>query len=165
MKRLAGACGLWFALAGTVLAHRAPNSVVRIDFDADRVRAEVMVPRSELEHAMAGPQDTKNFAAYLLQHMRVEAPDGARWDIRVRSVRAARYVDHDYLLAELELAPPRGASPGRFVLIDDAVTHEVRNHVVWVITRQDEALVGALQYPQNRLTVERPAAARTAAAR
>jgi len=159
------ACGLWFALAGAALAHRAPNSVVRIAFGADRVHAEVMVPRSELEHAMAGAQDAKSFGAYLLQHMRAEAPDGARWEIRVRSVREASYLDHDYLSAELELVPPRGAPPGRFVLIDDAVTHEVRNHVVWVVTRQDDELIGALQYPRSRLTVERPAATRTAAAR
>ena len=165
MKRLRIACGLWFVFAGAALAHRAPNSVVRIDFGADRVHAEVMVPRSELEHAMAGPQDAKTFGAYLLRHVRAEAPDGARWDMRVRSVRVASYLDHEYLFAELELVPPRGAPPGQFVLIDDAITHEVRNHVVWVVTRQDDALIGALQYPRSRLTVERPAATRTAAAR
>jgi len=165
VRRLALVCGLWLAFAGAALAHRAPNSVVRVEFGADRVHAEVMVPRSELEHAMTGPLDAKAFGAYLLRHMRAESPGGARWNLRVRSVREARYVDHDYLLAELELLPPRGTLPGRFVLIDDAVTHEVRNHVVWVVTRQDEALVGALQYPQSRLTIEPPSAARTAATR
>ena len=165
MKRLALACGLWLAFAAVTPAHRAPNSVVRVEFGADRVHAEVMVPRSELEHAMTGPQDAAAFGAYLLRHMRAETPAGARWNVRVQSIREQRYVDHDYLLAQLELVPPRGASPGRFVLIDEAVTHEVRNHVVWVVTRQDDVLVGALQYPQNRIAIERPEAARTAAAR
>ena len=165
MNRLAIAAGLWLAFAGAAPAHRAPNSVVRIDFAADRVRAEVMVPRSELEHAMTGPRDAEAFGDYLLRHLGAEAPDGARWEVRVNSVREARYVDHDYLLAELELVPPRGAAPARFVLVDDAVTHEVRNHVVWVVSRQDEALIGSLQYPQTRLTIEPPAAARTAGTR
>jgi hypothetical protein len=114
---------------------------------------------------MTGPQDATAFGAYLLQHIHTETPAGARWKVRVRSIREQRYVDHDYLLAQLELMPPRGASPGRFVLIDDAVTHEVRNHVVWVVTRQDDVLIGALQYPQNRIAIERHVAARTAAAR
>jgi hypothetical protein len=165
VKRFAIACGLWLALAGVTLAHRAPNSVVRIDFVADRVRAEVMVPRSELGYAMAGPQDAAAFGTYLKRHLRAEAPDGARWELCLKAVREARYVDHDYLLAELELMPPRGQRPDRFVLVDDLVTHEVRNHVVWVVSRHDEALIGALQYPRSRLMIERPPAARTAAAR
>ncbi len=98
------------------------------------------------------------FTAYLLRHIAVETPEGAPWRIQVRGVRDASYLEHDYLLAELELIPPPGVSPQRFVLVDDAVTHEVRNHVVWVVSRQGDGLLGALQYPARRLTVERPAA-------
>jgi len=45
------------------------------------------------------------------------------------------------------------------VLLDDAVTHEVRNHVVVVLARDaaKPALLGALQYPARRLTIQRPA--------
>ena len=50
-------------------------------------------------------------------------------------MRDPSYLEHDYVLAELDLTPPRGASPRRFALVNDAVTHEVRNHIVWVIEK------------------------------
>jgi len=45
-------------------------------------------------------------------------------------------------------------SPRAFVLLDDAVTHEVRNHVIYVIRRDAGSdLLGLLQYPTRRLEV------------
>ena len=43
------------------------------------------------------------------------------------------------------------------MLVNDSVTHEVRNHVVWVIDSRSNRLLGALQYPGSRLLVDRPA--------
>jgi hypothetical protein len=52
------------------------------------------------------------------------------------------------------------------VFIDDAITHEVRNHVVVVVAMRDYAdlalesgplMLGALQYPARRLAIQRPA--------
>jgi hypothetical protein len=41
------------------------------------------------------------------------------------------------------------------VVVDDPVTHEVRNHVVYVGAKRGEQAerLGALQYPARRLTV------------
>jgi hypothetical protein len=156
MKRIRASDFVLFAvIAVPALAHRAPNSVVRLEFGAQRVSAEVMVPRSELAVALPGDQSEPEFIAYLLRHIAVETPDGIPWRIQVRGVRDASYLEHDYLLADIDLVPPRDASPLRFVLVDDAVTHEVRNHVVWVVSSQGDGLLGALQYPARRLVIER----------
>jgi hypothetical protein len=144
---LAGAWGL-------ALAHRAPNSFVRLDLSSQTVRAQVMVPESELAFAMPGLQGPEAFASYLLRHLKVETPQGVQWTITIRNVRSELYFDHAYMISELEFAPPAGASSREFVLVEDAVTHEVRNHVV-VVTRDDakNQPLGALQYPATRLTV------------
>jgi hypothetical protein len=144
---LAGACGV-------SLAHRAPNSFVRLDVAGNAVRAEMWVPQSELAFAMPGTQGTSAFSDYLLRHVSVETLQGTRWTIVIRAVRTTLYLDHEYLLAELEFTPPAGAPAREFVLVDDAVTHEVRNHLVLVTRSGAEARVlGALQYPTRRLTI------------
>ena len=157
MKRLqAAAFSLSVLLAAAVLAHRAPNSVVRLALARDHVRAQVMLPRSELAFALPGQQGQPGITDYLLHHLGAESPDGAPWRVQVRGVRDSQYVDHEFVLAELELYPPRGASPRSFVLITDAVTHEVRNHIVWVVNSGSNELLGALQYPARRLAVDLP---------
>ena len=146
----ATACGL-------ALAHSAPNSMVKLDFLAHSVRAEVLVPESELASATAAGL-AEPFAAYLLRHLSAETAQGLAWKTEVRSVRSTSYFDHPYLSAEVEFTPPAGASAHSFVLVDDAVTHEVRNHVVIVLARgaANPEVLGALQYPARRLTVARP---------
>ena len=151
----------WLAVlllaAPAAFAHPAPNSVMKIEFQADRVRAEYWVPVSELEYARAADPAGREFAAYLLRHVAAETEGGAPWRVAVRSVREAEYLGHRYLVAELGFEPPPGTPVDEFVLVDDAVTHEVRNHVVYVVTRRgaENALVGALQYPARRLVVTR----------
>ena len=154
MFRRAAIALLLAAVCGVALAHRAPNSYVRLEFTGHAVRAEVLVPQSELAFAMPGGEGTQAFADYLLRHVAVESKDGARWTIVIRAVRTKLYFDHEYMLAELEITPPAGASMREFVLVDDAVTHEVRNHVVVVTRGGAETLVlGALQYPARRLAI------------
>ncbi|MEO8018710.1 MAG: hypothetical protein ABI769_12915 [Pseudomonadota bacterium] len=155
MKRLAGAA-LLCLLASMAEAHRAPNSFVRLDIAAHAVRAQMLVPQSELAYALPGEPGPRIFADYLLQHVAIEDADGARWKIEVRSVRSTRYSDHDYIVAELVITPPAGVRVGDFVLVDDAVTHEVRSHVVIITQRgKEDRLLGQLQYPARRLTVGR----------
>ena len=74
----------------------------------------------------------------------------------ISHVRSEPYFDHAYLIADIEFTPPPGAQSREFVLVDDAVTHEVRNHVV-VVTRDgaENPLLGALQYPATRLAVSK----------
>jgi hypothetical protein len=155
--KLFASAALLGLLAPVADAHRAPNSFVRLDLDARAVHAEMLVPQSELAYAMPGEQGPRTFAGYLLRHVAVEGADGTRWKIAVRAVRSTRYFDHDYFVAELEIKPPAGVAARDFVLVDDAVTHEVRNHVVVVTQRgKKDRLIGQLQYPARRLTVGQP---------
>ena len=149
------AVAAWLAvLSGAALAHPAPNSILRLEFTAGAVRAEYWVPVSELEYARAADPDG-DFRAYLLRHVAAETRAGARWRVAVGTVRERKYQQLPYLVAELNLAPPREASAREFVLVDDAVTHEVRNHVVYVVANHgaQSDLLGALQYPARRLDV------------
>jgi len=146
---------------GLALAHSAPNSMIKLEFQAHSVQAEVLVPESELAVATAAEGASEPFAAYLLRHLSAETPQGLAWKVAVRSVRNTTYLEHAYLSAQLEFTPPAGSSARAFVLIDDAVTHEVRNHVVLVLARGagNPEVLGALQYPARRLAVQRPATA------
>jgi hypothetical protein len=87
-----------------------------------------------------------------------ESAAGAAWRVSVAGVREASYADHAYLVADLRLLPPDGTSPRRFFLLDDAVTHEVRNHVIYVVAREGAGadLIGLLQYPARRLEIAAP---------
>lgn len=151
---------LCVARCGPALAHSAPNSFVKLSFLAQSVRAEVLVPESELAYATAAERASEPFAAYLLRHLSAETPQGAAWRVELRSFSHTTYLEHAYLSAQVEFTPPAGASSGAFVLIDDAVTHEVRNHVVIVLAlgAANPQLLGALQYPARRLAVQLPAA-------
>jgi hypothetical protein len=149
-------------LGGMAFAHNAPQSFVKLDFHEHVVHAEVLVPESELEFALAEEQPRESFEAYLLRHVAAESMTGTPWTIAVRAVRRLSYLDHAYLSAAVVMTPPAGSSARRFVLSDDAVTHEVRNHVIVVLANTASApvILGALQYPAQRLNVEPPAVPR-----
>jgi hypothetical protein len=153
---------LWFAAScGLALAHSSPHSIVKLGFLAHSVQAEVLVPESELAFATAAERSSDSFADYLLRHLSAETPQGVPWKVEIRSVRNISYLEHAYLSAHLEFTPPRGAPASSFVLVDDAVTHEVRSHLVMVLApgEPNPELLGALQYPTRRLTIHRPATA------
>jgi hypothetical protein len=162
LSRTASMLGPFCAMAcGLAWAHSAPNSFVKLSFLPQSVHAEVLVPESELTAATGAERDPEPFGHYLLRHLSAESPQGLAWKVQVRSVSHTTYFDHPYLSAQVEFTPPAGASAGAFVLVDDAVTHEVRNHVVVVLARGagNPEFLGALQYPARRLTVQRPATA------
>jgi hypothetical protein len=158
-----------------VSAHHAPNSFMRLDFRAQSVRAEVMVPQSELAFAMNTAVMAKDgsdraasaaaLPAYLLRHVGAVTAQGRAWAVTVTSVLATTYLDQPYFAAVLELVPPAGGSTRDFVFTSDAITHEVRNHVVFVVAERDYAdaalaaapqMLGALQYPARALPIHRP---------
>ena len=140
---------------GLALAHSAPNSFVKLSFLAHAVHAEVLVPESELAFAAAAEGASDTFTIYLRRHLSAETPQGKAWKMDVRSESRTTYLEHTYLSAQVEFTPPPGASAHAFVLVDDAVTHEVRNHVVLVLARGEEnpEVLGALQYPTRRLAI------------
>ena len=152
-------------LQAAALAHQAPNSVVSLDFAAGAVRAELFVPVSELAATSAAP-GSEAAGAYLLNHVSLETPSGERWSVKLLNLRRMSADGHDYWVALLDCIPPAGASARNLVFIDDAITHEIRNHVVTVLARSDTGatpaaagpeLLGVLQYPKRRLTIRRPA--------
>ena len=173
MPRLRFFAVLVAMLGPAALAHHAPNSFVRFDFRAREVRAELMMPESELAFALREPSAVA-LPAYLLQHVGASTAQGAAWTIAVGAVRETRYLDQPYFVAELRLVPPAGGSLRDFVFTNDAITHEVRNHLVVVVAEHDYAdaalmeapqLLGALQYPVRQLVIRRPADASSGPAR
>ncbi len=149
---------LLVTFAAAAGAHPAPNSVLRLQFEAQAVHAEYWVPVSELAFARAPASAREDFAAYLMQHFAIETPDGAPWRVMIDGVRETDYLEHPFVVADIRLVPPAGIAPGQFVLVDDTVTHEVRNHIVYVVTHGAGGvdLLGMLQYPARRLPIERP---------
>jgi hypothetical protein len=157
--RRAGLAVLLVLLATRAGAHAAPNSLLKLDFGRSAVHAEYWVPVSELAYARAADPRDGGFVDYLLRHVTAESPGGMPWRVSVAGVREATYAEHAYLVADLSLQPPAGVSPRAFVLLDDAVTHEVRNHVVYVVAWREAGseLLGQLQYPARRLEIAAPA--------
>jgi hypothetical protein len=142
-------------LASAAGAHPAPNSTLRLEFTDAAVRAEYWLPVSELGHARAA-EPASALPDYLLRRLAVETPSGAAWRVAVRGIREDRYLEHDYLVADLALTPPRGAPLRQLVLVDDVITHEVRNHLLFVVQNlaTGNQLVGTLQYPARRLAIQ-----------
>jgi hypothetical protein len=158
MRRAWGAA-LLCAVSGLASAHSAPQSFVKFDFLEHAVNAEILVPESELGFATAADPAPAPFEAYLLRHLAATSLAGTPWKIDVRSVRRTVYLEHDYLQADVVMTPPAGSSARMLVFSNDAVTHEVRNHVIVLLARTAAApaLLGALQYPARELRIERPA--------
>jgi hypothetical protein len=152
---LATGCAL---LSGATYAHPAPNSTLRLDVQGAGIQAEYWVPISELAYARAAAPAGEAYPAYLLRHFGFETREGTPWRVTVQKVRQDDYLGHAFVVAEIRLVPPAGASAREFVVVDDTVTHEVRNHVVFVVARrgQQADLLGALQYPARRLPVAIP---------
>ena len=153
-------------------AHPAPNSVINLDFGRNSVRAELLLPTSELRYALAAEgverstitADDPALAEYLARHVAVAATTGDRWHGALRSSHLQALVTHEYLVAALDFTPPAGATARQFNFQADPVTHEVRNHYLMVLARSDylgglvgdrPELIGFLQYPGRELEVVR----------
>jgi len=149
---------LMASVCGPAFAHGAPQSIVKLEFLPHAVRAEILIPESELAFATAAETPSEPFARYLQRHLSVDTPEGAAWKVEVRSVRNVSYLEHAYLSTEVVMTPPAGVKTRELVLTDDAVTHEVRNHVITVLGRTQAGLkfLGALQHPARRLPIEQP---------
>jgi hypothetical protein len=173
----------WFVLTSLLIvsgigrlagAHQVPNSVVDFDFGADLVRAELLMPASELRLAFRdapvsdGPHATPGqdaaLRAYVLQHVHANAPDGRPWNRAIDSVRVVQLEAHDYIDMVISMKPPPNMSAREFTWIDDAITHQVMNHFIMLVVRsdydagligQDSKLIGFLQHPKDTFTINR----------
>jgi hypothetical protein len=166
------ASALLALIAIRATAHPAPNSVINLDFGRNAVRAELLIPTSELRYALAAEGIERSsiaaydpaVAAYLSRHVALLAPAGVRWHGAAVSRHLQALAGHEYLVAALDFTPPAGSTTRRFVFQADPVTHEVRNHYLMVIARSDylgglvgdqPELIGFLQYPSRELEVLR----------
>ena len=146
--RAAGLC----AAPRSRTAHRSRSC--KLDFLARAVRAEILVPESELAFATAA--DPANLSRRICCVTSRSRPRGAPWKIEVL-VGTRHHVSRPCLFAaEVVLTPPAGHSDAHFVLVDDAVTHEVRNHVIVVLAQTSAApvMLGALQHPVRTLQID-----------
>jgi hypothetical protein len=127
-------------------AHLMPNSAIYLDFAADRVTAELLIPLNELQFGsgLRIRADPAGFAAdraqaadYVRRHLAVRGADGRPWTVRLTGLSV---IDDSYqadLRATFALVPPPGSSPRRFDLIYDGVIDRVANHFVLVFARSD----------------------------
>ena len=158
------------AVSPTAEAHPAPSSSVALTFAPRSVQAKLLLPVSELTYAMtdiasqdpgSARIDERALRRYLAAHVSAESHDGAPWSAKVRTVKAETLDDHDYWTVDMTLTPPPDGDVSDLVLVDDAITREIRNHFIFATARADDAagtkanVVGVLQYPASRLSIPR----------
>lgn len=158
------------AVSPPVEAHPAPSSSVELTFASGSVQAKLLLPVSELTYAMtdiasqdpgSARIDERALRRYLAAHVSAESHDGAPWSASVRTVKAETLDDHDYWTVDMTLTPTPDGDVSDLVLVDDAITREIRNHFIFATARADDAtgtkanVVGVLQYPASRLSIPR----------
>ena len=151
---LVGALLPTLLVAQSALAHPMPNSLVLLTVRPQQVEAEVHLPLGELQYAFQHPVADSPRAVlphygpalrrYIMQHVRVQSPDGRYWTTQVGSLRVQHQQNQlsgpwEEVVADVRLLPPAGADVRRFVLLDDAVLHQVVTHKILVAVRQDWA--------------------------
>ncbi len=158
------------ASSSPAAAHPAPSSSVALTFGPRSVQAKLLLPVSELTYAMTDVAsqdpgsariDERALRRYVATHVSAESHDGAPWSVTVRAVKADTLDDHDYWTVDMMLTPPPDGDVTDLVLVDDAITREIRNHFIFATARAGEAagttadVVGILQYPTSRLSIPR----------
>src|SRR5215468_7040875 len=115
MSRLRRCCRFgplgWLALliVTCATAHPAPNSVINLDFGRSTLRAELLLPTSELRYALAAEgierssiaADDPEIADYLAGHVALRSPGGDRWLGVLHASHLQAFAGHDYLVATL----------------------------------------------------------------
>lgn len=164
--RFGRAARVWCASAGALgaaalgLAHPMPMSGVLLDFQADRIDAELRLPVDRLEIAFGAPIVTRvsdapvvpqdaELRAYLLEHIRPLSPDGIRWRVEIDALRFEAGAPDGTLVAFATLTPPSGAPVRRLTLGYDAIAHEIVTHAVVVAARLDWAGGKATSDPET----------------
>ncbi|WP_225206924.1 HupE/UreJ family protein [Novosphingobium huizhouense] len=155
-------------LSAPAAAHLTPNSEIRLDFAPGAVTADVVVPQSEFGYAtgLATDNTPASLAAasrYLLAHMAVASPTGARWTVALRRLRFETIAGPPDLHASLVLVPPPGASDRAFRFDWRVITGEVPTHFALLVvggdlvggTAEQRELVGALTAARPSLMVDR----------
>lgn len=165
---------LFSSLATTAWAHDMPSSAVTLDFEGDRVTAELVLPLDRLEVAfgqtlMDSPTETVNrygdsLEVYILEHVRLVSPTGADWSVAVSGMSLQLETEPYDLVVQLTLTPPNGAPLDRFdfrydVIVHQLVTHStvvsIRNDWNHAVTASQPVLLGTIRANVTSLEVDR----------
>ncbi|PZP47601.1 MAG: hypothetical protein DI598_10845 [Pseudopedobacter saltans] len=144
---------LCMGISNFSFAHQAPYSVAYLDITPDKVSIELHIPLSELalaigENLSNDPQhllQTKEteLRKYILQHTQAYITKNHPWQVDLKSLELSEesQVTSGPAFWELKthivLLPPRGESTRHFYLAYDGVVHQVGNHIVFVVVRND----------------------------
>lgn len=156
-------------IAIPVAAHLTPNSEIALDFDADGVTIDAIIPEGDYVAAAAVPndRDTARAARWLATQVAATAPDGRAWQVTVTQAEFVQRAGPPDLHALVRLTPPPGASPRRFTLRWSAVVAQNPDHFALILVgadhdggtiRSDRALIGAVRGDRQTLAVDRGAA-------
>ncbi len=163
----------WWAnrQAPGVSAHAMYQTAVLLDFDGNRVGAELQLPVDRLSISFKQQVDAEHFPAereqlraYVLQHVHPVAPDGRPFDVRFLDQSIQTVENAPYLVVHLMFTPPAGDSVDRFTLNYDVIAHEIVTHVVLISIRSDKqhpippndpVLLGMIRYTKLSQDVNR----------
>ncbi|SRR6266568_3629244 len=129
----------------SVSAHSMYQTAVLLDFDGNKVGAELQLPVDRLTISFKETVDVEHFAAekeqlraYVLEHVHPVTLDGKpfRVDFLDQSIQTVEKAP--YLVVHLTLTPPKGASVDHFTLNYDVIAHEIVTHVVLISIRSDK---------------------------
>ena len=171
----------WLACVGLVAtmlmspnpaeAHAMYQTAVLLDFDGNRVGAELQLPIDRLSisfkqtvDAARYPSEKEQLRAYVLQHVHPVTPTGQPFVVEFLDQSLQTVENAPYLVVHLMLNPPRGAGVDRFKLNYDVIAHEIVTHVVLVSIRSDKqhpipsndpVLLGMIRYTKLSQDVDR----------
>ena len=155
----------------TAFAHAMYQTAVLLDFNGNRVGAELQLPVDRLSISFRQTVDAEHFPAekeqlrtYVLQHVHPVTLKGQpfRVDFLDQSIQTVEKAP--YLVVHLMLTPPAGASVDHFTLNYDVIAHEIVTHVVLISIRSDKqhpipaddpVLLGMIRYTKLTQDVDR----------
>ncbi len=152
-------------------AHAMYQTAVLLDFDGNKVGAELQLPVDRLSISFKQTVDAEHFPAekeqlrtYVLNHVHPVTPDGKPFKVEFLDQSLQTVEKAPYLVIHLMLTPPAGASVDRFKLNYDVIAHEIVTHVVLISIRSDKQhtipaddpiLLGMIRYTKLSQDVDR----------
>lgn len=152
-------------------AHAMYQTAVLLDFDGNKVGAELQLPVDRLSIPIKQAVDAEHFPAekdqlraYVLGHVHPVTPDGKPFTVEFLDESIQTVEKAPYLVVHLMLTPPKGATVDRFKLNYDVIAHQIVTHVVLISIRSDKqhpiatddpVLLGMIRYTKLSQDVDR----------
>lgn len=152
-------------------AHSMYQTAVLLDFDGNKVGAELQLPVDRLSISFKQTVDEQHFLAeqlqlqeYVLVHVHPVTLDGKPFKVAFLDQHVQMVEKAPYLIVHLMLTPPKGASVDHFTLNYDVIAHEIVTHVVLISIRSDAqhaipvgdpVLLGMIRYTKLTQDVDR----------